>query len=59
MLTTEKKVAQIWKPHPSCLGKRDGEKGYLPTEEYLSNADYQKAYFEGIRAHYLAQASAA
>ena len=46
---------EAWKPHPSCLGRWDGNKGHLPTEEYLSSAEYQKAYFEGIKTHYLAQ----
>ena len=44
-----------WHPKLSSLGKRDGEKGYLPTEEYLSDPEYQKAYFAGIKARYSAQ----
>lgn len=58
MLTTEKPTAKIWQPHPTNLGKWDGWKGHLPTEEYLSNEQYQKGYFEGIQQRYLAQANA-
>jgi hypothetical protein len=59
MLTTEtrpiEEQRQVWQPHPTNLGKWDGYKGHLPTEEYLFNPDYQKAYFEGIKQRYLTQ----
>ena len=48
-------MSNQWNPGLSSLGKRDGEKGYLPTEEYISDPEYQKAYFEGIKARYTAQ----
>ena len=56
MPITEQQKAKAWQPLLSCLGKWDGEKGYLPTEEYLTDFDYQQAYFEGIKTRYLAQA---
>ena len=56
MLTTETRPTQEqpkqWQPHPASLGKWDGWKGYLPTEEYIYNEQYQKGYFEGIQARY-------
>lgn len=51
MLTTEKPTT-IWQPPLFNIGKYDGWKGHLPTEEYHLNQEYQEGYFAGIQARY-------
>jgi hypothetical protein len=59
MLTTEtqpiEEQPQKWQPHPFSIGKHDGWKGYVPTEEHHLNEEYQRGYFAGIHARYQSQ----